>query len=179
MLITSRDPSAKAYFPTTFSGVDLEPFGDHDGAILLKRLTHDADEEKENDKQISESISRSLGGLPLAISQMAGVIHRQELRLSESVEPYNDPSEHAKLHKLKFHFGRGTYPHTISSVWAFESLKPTTTCLLSALAFLDSSHIQESLFTEIPAHVSMKEYSWKPWFYREACIELIQASLVK
>ena len=179
VLITSRDPLAKAYFSTTSSGIDLEPFSDHDGAVLLKRLTHDVDEEEENDKQMSESISRSLGGLPLAISQMAGVIRRQELRLSEFVESYSDPSEHVELHKLKFHLGRGTYPHTISTVWAFESLKPTTTCLLSALAFLDSSHIQESLLTEIPPHVSMKGYPRKPWSYREARTELIQVSLAK
>ena len=178
VLITSRDPMAKSYFSTTSSGVDLEPFGDQEGAILLKRLTHDVEEEGQS-KQISENISRSLGGLPLAISQMAGIIRRQELRLSEFAESYSDPSEHAELHKLKFHLGRGTYPHTISSVWAFESLKPTTNCLLGALAFMDSSHIQEFLLTDIPVHVVMKGYPTKPWSYREARTELTQASLIK
>ena len=179
VLITSRDPMAKSYFSTTSCGVDLEPFGDQEGAVLLRRLTHDIEEEEEQSKQISENISRSLGGLPLAISQMAGVIRRQELRLSEFAESYSDPSEHAELHKLKFHLGRGTYPHTISSVWAFESLKPTTNCLLGALAFMDSSHIQEFLLTDIPSKGTMKCYPTKPWSYREARTELIQASLIK
>ena len=179
VLITSRDPMAKSYFSTTSSGVDLEPFGDQDGASLLKRLTHIVEEEEGQSNQISENISRALGGLPLAISQMAGVIRRQELRLSEFAESYSDPSEHAELHKLKFHLGRGTYPDTISSVWAFESLKPTTNCLLGALAFMDSSHIQEFLLTDIPAQVVMKRYPTKPWSYREARTELIQASLIR
>ena len=179
VLITSRDPLAKAYFSTTSSGIDLEPFGDDEGAFLLKRLIHVVDEDEEDGKQITESISRSLGGLPLAISQMAGIIRRQELRLSEFVDSYSDPSEHAELHKLKFHLGRGTYPHTISSVWAFESLKPTTTCLLSVLAFLDASRVQESLLTDISAPIFIEGYPRKPLVYREARTELIQASLVK
>ena len=180
VLITSRDPMAKSYFSTTSSGVDLEPFGEQEGAVLLKRLIHDIKEEEEGQsKQISENISRTLGGLPLAISQMAGVIRRQELRLSEFADSYSDPSEHAELHKLKFHLGRGTYPDTISSAWAFESLKPTTNCLLGALAFMDSSHIQEFLLEDIPAQVVMKRYPAKPWSYREARTELIQASLIK
>lgn len=179
VLITSRDPMAKSFFSTSSSGIDLEPFDDKEGALLLKKLTHDADGEDENDKTISENISRSLGGLPLALTQMAGVIRRQDLKLSEFAESYSDPAEHAELHRLKFHWGQGAYPHTISTVWAFESLDPRTKGLLSTLSFVDSSHIQETILTDIPGHLSIEHYPRKPSSYREARTELIQASLVK
>ena len=102
MLITSHDPLVKACSSTTSSGIDFEPFGDDEGAFLLKRSIHVLHEDEEDEKQITERISRNLGGLPLAISQMAGIMCRQELRLSEFVDSYSDPLEHAELHKLKF-----------------------------------------------------------------------------
>lgn len=179
VLITSRDPLAKTFFSTMSSGLDLEPFNDQDGSSLLKRLTHDVDDGEDYNQQISERIVHDLGGLPLAITQMAGVIRRQDLRLVEFMESYEDVSEHAALHKLKYQMGRGTYSHTISSVWALESLNPGTKSLIGALAFVDPDRIQEFMLTNVPLDLCMENFPTKPALYREARTELIQASLVK
>lgn len=92
VLITSRDPLSKDIFANEPSGVDLEPLGNREGAMLLKKLTSEEDSE-----HVAENIAEILGGLPLAITQMAGVIRRQELKLSEFLDSYSDVSEHALL----------------------------------------------------------------------------------
>ena len=116
VLITSRDPMAKTFFSTSSSGLDLEPFNDYDGACMLKKLLCDVEQNDDKEQQLAERISHSLGGLPLAIVQTAGVIRRQDLRLAEFLESYQDASKHAELQKSKFALNRNTYPHIIFSV---------------------------------------------------------------
>ena len=176
VLITSRDPLAKSFFTAKSSGIDLEPFSNKEGATLLQKMTGS---EKEDPSGMAERISDQLGGLPLAISQMAGVIRRQDLRLTEFLESYEDASERGDLHKSKYPMGRANYPHDISSVWAFEGLDTPTSSLLSSLALLDPDAIPESLFVDIPSCLALATFPAKPLAYRKARTELLQASLVK
>ena len=173
VLITSRDPLSKSIFSTRPSGIDLEPFNDEDGAALLKRLTDEEDKE-----QVAEDIAQVLGGLPLAISQMAGIIRRQELKLSEFLESYNDATERAALFGSKFPLGHSVYPHTISSVWVLDSLKPATRIMLQVMAFLDPDCIQESVLANFAAKLMLDGYPASPAAFREARTDLIQASLI-
>lgn len=80
MLITSRDPMAKSLFSTRSSGLYLNPLSDEDGVHLLNSLTGMDNEEPDI---VARQISHILGGLPLAIVQMASVIHRRQLDLTE------------------------------------------------------------------------------------------------
>ena len=176
VLITSRDPLAKSFFTAQPSGIDLEPFNDEDGASLLMKMTHSDGKDPEH---YAERIAQSLGGLPLAISQMAGVIRRQDLRLSEFIESYEDASEQAELHREKHLVGKSNYPYSVSTVWAFESLSPATSMLLGTLAFLDPDAIPEHIFADIPSNVILEGFPSKPVAYRKVRTELLQASLVK
>lgn len=173
VLITSRDPLMKSLFSTAPSGLDLEPMSDRDGGALLRNLAQDEDKEG-----LSEKIANMLGGLPLAIVQMTGIIRRQALRLSEFMESYNDHSEHSTLYQLKSPLGPQAYPHTISTVWALESLTPGAKHFLYVLAFLDPDCIQEYILTDVNADFA-EWFPTKPTTFREARTELIQASLVK
>ena len=175
VLITSRDPLAKSFFTAQPSGIDLEPFTIEDGASLLKKMTLNV----KDPEHVAERIAQSLGGLPLAISQMAGVIRRQDLRLPEFMESYEDASEQAELHQEKYSISQNDYPYTISTVWAFESLSRATTSLLGALSLLDPDGIPELMFSEIPSGLSLGEFPTKPAAYRKARTELLQASLLK
>jgi hypothetical protein len=173
VLITSRDPLSKSIFSTKPSGIDLEPLSDEDGAQLLKRLTDEEDSE-----HVAEDIAQVLGGLPLAISQMAGVIRRQELKLSEFLESYNDATERASLFGSKFPLGHSMYPHTISSVWVLDSLKPATRILLQVMAFLDPDCMQENVLANFSTKLILVGYPLSPAAFKDARTELIQASLV-
>lgn len=58
----------------------------------------------------------TLGGFPLTISQLAGIIRRQDLTLSQFFELYADRKEHAGLYETKFDTNLATYSHTLSTV---------------------------------------------------------------
>lgn len=173
VLITSRDPLSKFIFSTTPFGINLEPFTNEEGATLLKQLTNEQDA-----GQVAEDIAQALGGLPLAISQMAGIIRRQDLKLSEFLESYNDAAEHAALFGAKFPLGHSVYPHTISSVWVLDSLKPATRILLKVIAFLDPDCIQEYILANSSLKLMLDGYPPSPAAFREARSELIQSSLL-
>ena len=174
VLITSRDPLAKTYYSTKLSGVDLEPFSDADGASLLQNLTLDEDL-----AGVSQMISRRLGGLPLAITQMAGIIRRQELSLPEFMRSYENDAERPGLHSLRYSTGGGTYSYTISSVWRFEKLNPKPGIFLRTIAFLDPDCIEEVIFGEWSMPLPTQEFFGKPGDYRAARTELLQSSLIK
>ena len=174
VLITSRDPLAKTYYSTKVSGVDLEPFSDADGASLLQTLTLDEDH-----ASVAQVISRKLGGLPLAITQMAGIIRRQELSLPEFIRSYEKDAERPGLHSLRYSTGGGTYSSTVSSVWRFDKLNPRPRSLLRTLAFLDPDCIEEVILEEWPLPLLTQEFFGKPGDYRAARTELLQTSLIK
>ncbi|KAK3935813.1 hypothetical protein QBC46DRAFT_357973 [Diplogelasinospora grovesii] len=94
ILITSRDPSVKECYPP-MKEIELEPFSDQEAAEFLQSLTRKS-VTTEDDRQISHY----LGGLPLAIAQMAGVIRKQLLSMSEFRERLEDPEERSELYDL-------------------------------------------------------------------------------
>lgn len=97
ILVTSRDPLAKSMFTRRPSGLDLGPLTQQDSLSLFNNLTSIF-----NEDDTAQRISDTLGGVPLAISQMAGIIRRQDLTLSEFFELYTDHEEHASLYETKF-----------------------------------------------------------------------------
>ncbi|KAL8808246.1 MAG: hypothetical protein Q9200_004367 [Gallowayella weberi] len=175
VLITSRDPLAKVAFSTAPSGIDLHPLQEQEGATLLKKLTRGT----ENTDAAARNISNSVGGLPLALAQIASIVMRQDLTLEEMWGLYRDHSEHTSLHGLNFRTGTPQYPHSIASVWAFERLRPAARALLDVLAFLDPDRIQEDLFADFEPGETLPDFPTAGSAYREARTDLIQSSLVK
>jgi len=173
ILITSQSPLSKTIFSTKPSEITLEPFGVKDGALLMKRLTNENDEE-----QVSENIVELLGGLPLAIAQIAGVICRQELTLPEFLESFSDASEHPALFDSKLPPGHRCYQHNISSVWVLENLQPATKALLQVISFLDPDCIQEYMLVSPTVQLMLEQYPKTRLVFIEARTELIQASLI-
>ena len=176
VLITSRDPLTKSLFCTQSSGLDLNPLSDEDGAYLLRSLTEMNNEEPDD---VARQISHALGGLPLAIVQMASVIRRQQLDLAEFLELYQDFTEHPDFHGKRFDSGIRKYPHSISTVWAFERLNSEARALLELMSFLDPDCIQEDIMAEAPTEMSVEHFPHNKKLYREARTELLQSSLVR
>ena len=176
VLITSRDPIAKTLFSVQSSGIDLNPLSDEDGASLLGTLTNTRGGEGES---VAKKISQALGGLPLAILQMASIIRRQQLDLAEFLDLYLDNTEHLDLHGKRFDSGIRNYPYNISTVWAFERLSVEARALLELISFFDPDAFQEDILTGAPSEVLAKGFPVKIGAYREARTELLQLSLVR
>ncbi|KAH8882047.1 tetratricopeptide repeat domain-containing protein [Thozetella sp. PMI_491] len=176
ILITSRDPLAKTVFTSRPSGLDLGPLTQLDSISLLKQLTSiSSDSEDRTARQISDALS----GVPLAISQMAGIIRRQDLSLPEFLELYMDNEERASLYETKFDTNLITYRHSVSTVWAFEKLKPHAQQLLGLISFLDPDQIGEDLLMKASAELLSDGAQFRKSSYIEARAELLLSSLVQ
>lgn len=176
ILITSRDPLAKSMFTGRTSGLDLGPLTQQDSLSLFNHLTTVSNEFEAN---TAKKISEALGGVPLAISQMAGIIRRQDLTLSEFFELYTDHEEHANLYETKSDANLIMYPHSLSTVWAFEKLKPHARQLLELISFLDPDFIGEDLLIEASVLLLSDGAQFKKSAYIEARTDLLQSSLVQ
>jgi hypothetical protein len=174
ILVTSRDPLAKSMFTRRPSGLDLGPLTQQDSLSLLNNLTSIF-----NEDDTAQRISHALGGVPLAISQMAGIIRRQDLTLSEFFELYTDHEEHVSLYETKFDTSLVTYRHSLSTVWAFEKLKPQARQLLELISFLDPDVFGEDLLMEASVELLSEGARFKKSSYIEARAELLQSSLVQ
>ena len=171
VLFTSRDPLAKHSSYLATEGVGLEPFGLDEGKEFLTKLTM-----KQGD---GSSVVKALGGFPLALTQMAGVIVRRDLTFDEFAKTYNEEEGREELLQLNLSQGkrRSGYEHTIASVWALESLKHSRS-LLEVLSFLDPDGIQEKILTALQKNVSLENFPKTPNSYQKARTELLQSSLI-
>lgn len=178
ILITSRDPMSKSIFTRRPSGLDLGPLTQQDSISLFNHLTAAVDGEPGDDT--ARKISDALGGVPLAISQMAGIIRRQDLTLSEFFELYTNYEEHASLYETKFDTTLVKYRHSLATVWAFEKLKPQARQLLELIAFLDPDSIGEDLLMAASVELfSGSATQFRKTDYLDARADLLQSSLVQ
>lgn len=175
ILITSRDPLAKSMFTRRPQGLDLGPLSQHDSLSLFNHLITTSNE---SEGDTARKIADALGGVPLAISQMAGIIRRQDLTLSEFLELYADHEEHASLYETKFDTNLITYRHSLSTVWALEKLKPQARHLLELISFLDPDVIGEDLLMTASMELLSDGAKFKKSNYIEARSDLLQSSLV-
>ncbi|KAL3469683.1 tetratricopeptide repeat domain-containing protein [Aspergillus californicus] len=176
ILVTSRDPLAKSIFTRRPSGLDMGPLSHQDSLSLLKNLTATSNWPEDD---AARRITDVLGGVPLAISQMAGIIRRQDLTFSEFFELYTDYEEHASLYETKFDTNLVTYRHSLSTVWVFEKLKPQARRLLELISFLDPDVIGEDLLMEASVELLSEGAQFRRSNYIEARTDLLQSSLVQ
>ena len=171
VLFTSRDPLAFRAANMANNIVELGPFSSDEASKFLMKIT-----KKTGD---SKGVAERLGGLPLAITQMAGVIIRRDLTFAEFLKSYDEEGSHEELFNL--HVGqraRGPgYGHTLASVWALESLRHGP-ALLDVLAFLDPDGTQERILTTSPNFAVLDDFPKSAIAYQRARTELLQSSLV-
>jgi hypothetical protein len=147
VILTSRDPMAKRHR----AGVDLQPLEQEQAAELLRRLTQANSPE---DRRASSSIAERLGGLPLAISQMAAYVDRWDMTLDEFLSFFDRQTSINKVAEGKevSRLGFGPhYRHSLLTVWALEKLSSPGRALLEVLSFLNPDSIRESLINALPS----------------------------
>ena len=177
VLVTSRDPLAKRNGFSAMYGTDLQPLSRADGAEVLLKLTGRGSEDEE--KSMATKISEQLGGFPLAIHQMAGIITRRELTFAEFLATYEEESSREELYNLSLEHPsrRNGYEHTVASVWAMERLEDGAV-LMDILSLFDPDGIQEDIFTTAPHNVPLDGFPKTLAAYQRARSELTRSSLV-
>ncbi|ORX98663.1 hypothetical protein BCR34DRAFT_523570 [Clohesyomyces aquaticus] len=138
ILITTREPNGKNFHASDPVVIHLDPFNDDDSTAFLSHLTRAHKQQRQRDE-----IATLLGGLPLALAQMAGVMKKQYLDYSEFLEMYEDITERADIHEMDIGMPRQTARGTVSSIWAIGTLSPPTRNLLEIFSFLDPDRIQD------------------------------------
>jgi tetratricopeptide (TPR) repeat protein len=120
VLITSRSPNWGAV------GLPREvlPLSEQDGAAFLMHRTHQAAPDSAN------TLSRELGGLPLALEQAGAYIEETGIALQEYVSLF-------QLRQMQV-LARGTvvgYPHAVATVWdiSVERMRSTTPAAIDLL----------------------------------------------
>ncbi|RWA08816.1 hypothetical protein EKO27_g6291 [Xylaria grammica] len=173
VLITSRDPMAKRGRP----GIDLEPFSQEEAAALLRRLTNVA--ETPENREASVSISERLGGLPLAITQIAALIDRWEMTLPEFLRYLEKQTSIETVARTKPPILQDHYKHSLFTVWALESLVPSALATLRVLSFLNPDSIQESILLRTTPSDVLPHYPTSEELFVTARLDLTKTSLVR
>ena len=176
ILVTSRNPLAKTnvYYAGT-SGIDLLPFSTEEATQFLRQLT--GRQENAERYPFARAVAERLGGFPLAITQMANLIHRQHLSFEEFLLRYKNEDNINELHRLHPGGHRASYSHSLSTVFDLDHLDHGA-ALLEVLSLLDSDRIHESILTEGASKVSLSGYPTTIAAYQNARSELLQSSLV-
>ncbi|KAL6715525.1 hypothetical protein ACLMJK_006486 [Lecanora helva] len=172
ILITSRNP-----FSWTQS-VQLMPFSSEQAVSFLLHMTERKPTEQERKAVVD--ISEQLGGLPLALTQMAGIMIHKKMSFGGLLNSWSE--RHSKFKLLQESEGslalKSTgYERTIASVWAFENLTHGRK-LLDIISMLDPDGIPESILNiEIDAsNISRSLPMWKD--YASARDELVACSII-
>lgn len=178
LLITSRDPLAKTYIYSDNSGLTLPPFTTDEATSFLLKLTR---REREEAERVSGgAVAERLGGLPLALTQMAGVIERRELSFSEFLRVFEEEDTRSKFFKLQVGNTkvRSGYEHTLDTVWALEKLNKSSAILLDVMSLLDPDDISELILQSALSEVNTEGYPQTEAAYQEARTQLLQSSLI-
>ena len=143
IIITSRNPLSMDSVYALTVDISLAPFDLDEAAPFLQTLSQR--EFQSNSLETCRKIVELLGRLPLAITQMGGIIRRRHLSLEDFLIYYANDAK--KLHEMYVPGQNPTYNQTVSSVSMPDALSREATALLQILSFLDPDRIsEETLF---------------------------------
>jgi hypothetical protein len=172
ILITSRNP-----FSWTKS-LPLKQFTSDEAIAFLLKLTNR--KLSDVDQESVTNVSSRLGGLPLALTQMASIIVTKKLSFRQFLDSYNERESQRELLQFQTHqtdLKSLSHEHTVASVWAFETLKYGRK-LLNVISMLDPDSIPERLLTSAIGEIDLPGYPTTMEEYDHAKGELFACSLV-
>ena len=155
VLLTTRDFNA-VHSPAT-DGLHLIPFDQKVGSDVLLHLVG-LNTEASSNQADAEAITNALGGLPLALDQIAGFITQRKVRLSDFLNLYERNA--AKIDSKKT--GMGEYDHTLSTVWemSLARLSGPASHLQMLLAFFEPDAIHQVILLEGSALLDDEELNF-------------------
>jgi hypothetical protein len=173
VLVTSRNPLTKSHIYIS-DDFHLEGLQNTDAAALLRTLT---DNNKTADIAASETLVQRLGGHPLALTQVAGIISQRDLTIQE----FLDLHQWVQISITSSH-GDGAmdeYRRILLNVWAFEDLEPATLSLLNLLAQMDPDGISESIFENYTGNSDLSGYPIDKVSLEASRTKLLRSSFIR
>ena len=140
MLLTTRDASA-VHSPAS-KGFHVEPFDDADGCELLLNLVG-LDSISNLNREKAITITKALGGLPLALTQIGGFIVQRKLPLQDFLPLYERNSTRIDARRT----GISSDEHTLSTVWelSMKRLEGDACTLFNMLPYSQADMIDEMI----------------------------------
>jgi hypothetical protein len=151
IIITSQRPNL-----VQISGgceIALSPLQAQDGgALLLKHLRIPLTESSPRFKA-AVAIADTVGGLPVAISHIAGYIEKSQSTLGEFNEMYATREQSNRIWSEDCQNWTHQYQLTLETTWdiALQELPPKPRALINVLAMLDAEAVSEDLLFSSPA----------------------------
>ncbi|KAK8045566.1 hypothetical protein PG993_005590 [Apiospora rasikravindrae] len=142
VLITSRDPLSITGFSTSAVDLALSLFDDKEAGKLLQQIANVRNHEDE-----AQQIGYKLGGLPIAIAQMGGMIRWHSLSFAEFLGVYDEPFDETEVLELKVTSLRQTARGNMCTIWAIEKLSNEARSVIEVVAFLDPDGIQDAILS--------------------------------
>lgn len=143
VLLTTQN--SQVAFENAADALQVEPFSDTEGSDVLLRLTH-LDLQSTTNQYLSQTIAHTLGGLPLALSQIGGFINQRRIPLKEFLPLYHRNATKTDAKKTSI----TDYEHSLNTVWemSLSKLDSSAYMLQGLLAFLDPDKIDEMDFLD-------------------------------
>ncbi|OTA87935.1 hypothetical protein M434DRAFT_130703 [Hypoxylon sp. CO27-5] len=173
-LITTRNPIFG--FELVDRGMEISSWDNDTGLrFLLHLLSTDVSNDIEEDEATSaQQLAHKLCGHALAISAVAGLIHRRALSFTEFMNFYNQ-------HPSEVHGISGN--RSINALWelSFKSLDPRSHAILGVMSFIEPDNIPQSLFEPSsqldPSSLPM--FCSDTFYFSEAIENLLTLALIK
>lgn len=156
IIVTSQNPLLAHI---TKYEINLQPMQPEEGSTLIQSYLNRGRSEQES----AELISKSLGGLPLAIAHFAGYIARSQCPLDQISKSLNRRVESSQVWKSGGASPISPYELTLNSVWdlAFNRLSTDSRKLLEFAAFLDPDQVPVEMF--VGPESAVDTTGWQYW----------------
>jgi hypothetical protein len=176
VLLTSRDTLAKSQTYTANQGMDVPPFSTLDAAAFIRELTP-ATSQVEQDQYVEE-VARTLGGLPLLITQMVGVMNRLRLTCKEFLRlcEENDLEHIDWTGNLK---SQSAQVFKISTRIGLDGLNASTLGLLQMISLLDPDGIPDQVLEKAFLQRAVPDFPQNLTEYYAARAQLQESSLAQ
>ncbi|KAM0259424.1 hypothetical protein ACHAQJ_003318 [Trichoderma viride] len=174
VLVTSRDPQAKLNMHIR-DGIQLSSLSVGNTLQLLQQLTHSP--AIPSQEKAIEALANRLGGLPLAINQIAGIYRQLRCSYTDFVELL-DKKGIATTFQTTIDLGKGHESQSLATIWALDRLASPTRALLQVICLLDPDEIPEELLISHPVEQDLPDYPKSRVDYLKARGELLSSSLI-
>lgn len=176
VLITSRDPVIKTSFPSAHPLViELDPFEPKEAAAFLHKASR-----RNTEPEDALAVALELGCVPLALSQMAGIIRYQVISFNELLTRYNDTTERGLLQDYEADKRRPNARGNIASIYAVNQLSQEARTILEIASVLDPDVIQERIFADYNVGLTLIHgYPKNNFEYSRCRSQLLRSSLLQ
>lgn len=168
VLITSRSPLARTALSQQAISFDVQPFNLEDSGLFIQKFTGIQDRLEE-----ARQVGDLLGGLPLALAQMAGIIRLDFLTYTEFMRLYDT----GEIHKMEVQPSQ--VPVRGSVLTVLEKLSAAAKAILEISSFLDPDSIQERILMNNATIIDMPSYPERGAAFFNARKQLIGSSIFR